>query len=408
MRATYTPLVSSSAVPNRGGVAIALGSAGLCVAATILARQNWQQRSRLCMGAEGEERLGDDLMLGDIRVGASRVLLASSQTVAYRGLRPIVEGHCVVAPRRSVGRVSDLSDAEWLDLWRTVRRVQATIESEHGAEASNLLLKDGTARLPHLHAHVAAHRQRHVVLRRQAPRRRHDQQHQRQLAVGHQPDVKCHPLSRLLRLHGVRGRLRGRHARALKKRVVCGIDARGVRLARGRARARVAVEQPHREAARVDGGTHTILLSPAGNGRERSGASVAVRRRSETRGMRQRAPPALPPAAGGAAEGARARRPASRSPRARPAVRHTALVPAPGSRPSPRGAPRESAPRAAPRPRDGHPACPVGVRARGARHALWASGQDRLCRARMDIFALSKPRESTNTFSRNSPRTKQN
>ena len=155
MRTTYTPLVSSSAVPNRGGVAIALGSAGLCVAATILARQNWQQRSRLCMGAEGEERLGDDLMLGDIRVGASRVLLASSQTAAYRGLRPIVEGHCVVAPRRSVGRVSDLSDAEWLDLWRTVRRVQATIESEHGAEASNLLLKDGTARLAgHAHAHV--------------------------------------------------------------------------------------------------------------------------------------------------------------------------------------------------------------------------------------------------------------
>ena len=73
MRATYTPLTpaaASSAVPGRGGVAIALGSAGLCVAATMLARQNWHQRSRLCMGMEGEERLGRRKG-GDVKEGWS-------------------------------------------------------------------------------------------------------------------------------------------------------------------------------------------------------------------------------------------------------------------------------------------------------------------------------------------------
>lgn len=91
---------------------------------------------------------------GCISVGASHVLLTSPWSVAFSGLQPIVPGHCVVAPLRPVGRAPELSDAEWLDLWRTARRAQAAVESMHGIGASNLLLKDGTARLPHLHAHV--------------------------------------------------------------------------------------------------------------------------------------------------------------------------------------------------------------------------------------------------------------
>ena len=95
-----------------------------------------------------------NLHLGSAHIRRRHVLETTPDSFAFGGVRPIVDEHAVVAPRRAVSRASALSDAEWLDLWRTARRAQAAVEARHGAGASNLLLKDGTARLPHLHAHV--------------------------------------------------------------------------------------------------------------------------------------------------------------------------------------------------------------------------------------------------------------
>ena len=72
------------------------------------------------------ERIGDDIKLADLHIGASKVVLASAQSTAFGGLQPIVEGHRIVAPRRCARRVSELSEEEWLDLWRTVARTQAS------------------------------------------------------------------------------------------------------------------------------------------------------------------------------------------------------------------------------------------------------------------------------------------
>ena len=152
----YTPMMRAPVLETSSSsrAAFALGSAA-CVGALTFGAARYMRSSRLmCSDAASSERAGEDILLADISVGASHVLLTSPSSVAFSGLQPIVPGHCIVAPLRPVGRAPELSDAEWLDLWRTARRAQAAVEARHGAGASNLLLKDGTARLPHLHAHV--------------------------------------------------------------------------------------------------------------------------------------------------------------------------------------------------------------------------------------------------------------
>ena len=149
----YTPM-RAPLLDTSSRAAFALGSAA-CVGALTFGATRYIRHSRLlCSAASSSERVGENLQLAEISVGASHVLLTSPWSVAFSGLQPIVPGHCVVAPLRPVGRAPELSDAEWLDLWRTARRAQAAVEGTHAAGASNLLLKDGTARLPHLHAHV--------------------------------------------------------------------------------------------------------------------------------------------------------------------------------------------------------------------------------------------------------------
>lgn len=151
MRYSYAPLLPDHR-PSGSGVALAALGSAACVAATLAFRY---QRSRICVMSSAAERLGEDLPLGDVHVGASCVMMSSAQTVAFSGLQPIVSGHCVVAPRRPVARVMDLSEGEWLDLWRTAKLAQAEVERSRGADAANLLLKDGTARLGgHIHAHI--------------------------------------------------------------------------------------------------------------------------------------------------------------------------------------------------------------------------------------------------------------
>eukprot|EP00587_Corethron_hystrix_P013505 CAMPEP_0113324212 /NCGR_PEP_ID=MMETSP0010_2-20120614/16880_1 /TAXON_ID=216773 ORGANISM="Corethron hystrix, Strain 308" /NCGR_SAMPLE_ID=MMETSP0010_2 /ASSEMBLY_ACC=CAM_ASM_000155 /LENGTH=200 /DNA_ID=CAMNT_0000183487 /DNA_START=177 /DNA_END=779 /DNA_ORIENTATION=+ /assembly_acc=CAM_ASM_000155 len=83
----------------------------------------------------------------------------SSLTVAFVNLRPIVPGHVLVCPQRSVDtvRLSDLTEEEYDDLWRSVRIVQKAIENFHGCGSSNVAVQDGAGAgqsVPHVHVHV--------------------------------------------------------------------------------------------------------------------------------------------------------------------------------------------------------------------------------------------------------------
>ena len=139
--AVWTMLAAAFAPDRR---ALTLGTCCVCAgAALVLSRQTTR---RLRMSAADT-----NLHLGSAHIRRRHVLETTADSFAFGGVRPIVDEHAVVAPRRAVSRASALSDAEWLDLWRCVRRAQAGAEARRGSVASNLLMTDGTE---HIHVHV--------------------------------------------------------------------------------------------------------------------------------------------------------------------------------------------------------------------------------------------------------------
>ncbi len=86
------------------------------------------------------------------------VLWRSDLTYVTLNAFPYGSGHLLVLPRRHVGELRDLSDAEYDDLARAVRAASAALESAYHPEGLNIGLNLGVAAgagLPqHLHAHA--------------------------------------------------------------------------------------------------------------------------------------------------------------------------------------------------------------------------------------------------------------
>ncbi|GMH51938.1 hypothetical protein TL16_g01119, partial [Triparma laevis f. inornata] len=95
---------------------------------------------------------------GPFTIPSETVFHSTTLSTAFVNLRPIVPGHVLICPKRSgVLRMQDLSEAEYLDLWSTVRTVQSMIESTHSATGSNVAVQDGKSAgqsVPHVHVHV--------------------------------------------------------------------------------------------------------------------------------------------------------------------------------------------------------------------------------------------------------------
>jgi bis(5'-adenosyl)-triphosphatase len=76
---------------------------------------------------------------------------------ALVNLKPILPGHVLVSPLRSVPRVADLTPAEATDLFLTVRRVGRMVERVYGASSLNVAIQDGPdagQSVPHVHTHI--------------------------------------------------------------------------------------------------------------------------------------------------------------------------------------------------------------------------------------------------------------
>lgn len=122
-----------------------------------------------CSGGGSDlARVGEDVRLAQLRVGASQVLLSSPsmRTIALVGLQPVLPGHVVVTPRREAARLADLTEEELLDFWRTVLAAELAAELQQGASASNIAVSDGRAAgqaVPQLHAHVVPRRPRDLL-----------------------------------------------------------------------------------------------------------------------------------------------------------------------------------------------------------------------------------------------------
>ena len=104
-----------------------------------------------------------DAQFGKFVIRADCIFYRSSASLAFVNLRPIVPGHVLVVSRRVVPRLRDLTEDEYVDLWKTVRVVQGIL-LEHQQSSStttdssfNVSVQDGRGAgqsVPHVHVHI--------------------------------------------------------------------------------------------------------------------------------------------------------------------------------------------------------------------------------------------------------------
>jgi diadenosine tetraphosphate (Ap4A) HIT family hydrolase len=91
------------------------------------------------------------------RIDAGELLEADGTAVAFPDAVPVTRGHALVAPRRHVPDLLDLTDEEYVDMWRLARVLCRRFRGELGADGFNLGVNVGPAAgqtVPHVHLHV--------------------------------------------------------------------------------------------------------------------------------------------------------------------------------------------------------------------------------------------------------------
>ena len=85
------------------------------------------------------------------------IFLRTKYCFAFTNLRPSVDGHCLVSPKRIVPFFDDLNDEEKLDLISTAKRVASVLQKGYGTDGIGITMQDGPAAgqtVPHVHFHV--------------------------------------------------------------------------------------------------------------------------------------------------------------------------------------------------------------------------------------------------------------
>lgn len=108
-----------------------------------------QKRTRRCIFCAAK-RAGSDQV--------RRVVARGRGAFALLNLYPYTNGHLLIAPYRHVGRLEQLTDAEWLELGRLTRRLIARLREALRPQGFNIGLNLGRvagAGIPgHLHLHI--------------------------------------------------------------------------------------------------------------------------------------------------------------------------------------------------------------------------------------------------------------
>lgn len=106
-----------------------------------------------------------EIQFGKFKISSSQIFFRSKShlTAAIVNLRPIVPGHVLVVPTRVVPHLSQLTNDEHDDLWRSVRMVQSMLETKYDMNVStnsggfNVAVQDGKVAgqsVPHVHVHI--------------------------------------------------------------------------------------------------------------------------------------------------------------------------------------------------------------------------------------------------------------
>ncbi|XP_066554021.1 bis(5'-adenosyl)-triphosphatase isoform X3 [Amia ocellicauda] len=94
-------------------------------------------------------------------VKASVVFLQTESSFALVNRKPVVPGHVLVCPRRSVERFRDLHPEEVADLFKATQRVANVVEQHFQGSSLTIAIQDGPEAgqtVKHVHVHVLPRR----------------------------------------------------------------------------------------------------------------------------------------------------------------------------------------------------------------------------------------------------------
>jgi bis(5'-adenosyl)-triphosphatase len=103
----------------------------------------------------------ESMKFGKFNISNDHIFLQSDSSFSFVNLRPIVEGHVLVSPKRVVVRLADLTHEEYVDLWISVRKTQDLLVKSYGPCSFNVAVQDGVASgqsVPHVHVHILPRR----------------------------------------------------------------------------------------------------------------------------------------------------------------------------------------------------------------------------------------------------------
>ena len=108
-------------------------------------------------------QLPPNLKFGPFSV-ASQVFHLSPSRLSFGlvNLKPLLPGHILICPVRSVPRLSQLDATETADLFNTVKTVSRTLQRVYDASSFNVAVQDGVdagQSVPHVHVHVIPRQQ---------------------------------------------------------------------------------------------------------------------------------------------------------------------------------------------------------------------------------------------------------
>ena len=102
--------------------------------------------------------LPEALSFSKFPIDRRTVFHVSELSFAFTNLKPVIPGHVLVCPRRVVDRLTNMTDHEVEDLFRTARLVGEAIMKAHPhADSLTVTVQDGPSAgqtVPHVHVHV--------------------------------------------------------------------------------------------------------------------------------------------------------------------------------------------------------------------------------------------------------------
>uniref|UniRef100_A0A1I7XR52 bis(5'-adenosyl)-triphosphatase n=1 Tax=Heterorhabditis bacteriophora TaxID=37862 RepID=A0A1I7XR52_HETBA len=101
------------------------------------------------------------LMFSEFPIASECIFYRSALSFAFVNLKPVLNGHVLISPKRPALRLTDLTDAETADLFIVAKKVQKMLEKVHGATSSTICVQDGPAAgqtVKHVHIHILVRR----------------------------------------------------------------------------------------------------------------------------------------------------------------------------------------------------------------------------------------------------------